>query len=663
MTKVKVLADGSRICRPQAYANREELPKSDPAVSAVILGLHHCMAEPETSEYSESFPDATGVYENEGAVLCLNQAGLHVEVWFSRVPTFKGANRPIERYAGELDEETGRFELVREEGPGKAILRVAEKSSDSVTISFDDGEELELLQVSSRARWSDRVLKIWRRARLDGAHAIMKGVLDREHAPLTTWQVRSLEDLLLGDRITSLLAALFREDPEARNEAAMRRRLNALYREFRNQGFPRPRDEATHRIAFAEVDKDRVRAHAREILLGSKLTLMGPGGAQSEYTRYEWFQRVLHYNENYTPAGGVWLPLKTWFAVEPPGKCRYKLTFKGWGYGLSASIPFADRLKKKMKKVTESMPDMPGKGYLQDKVFSKIEAVIGASAGGKRLTGTLTIECLQPPGWTQDYIVDYAYASAGHGGAGFSWNEKVEATGWCETPVEWLPQDFHGDLTHFSGEMARWDGKKKKNQFIWNFAGSGADRGTQLIFDEVKSEFDVEMLGLGWGSVFGAEDQIAPPEDNKRFKKIEHQIELEESTDVHFVLGSATVTEQGRKKLRAFAANELAELRDADSVLQISGFADRIDRRWYNKILSEMRAANTLTALKDCTGDGLKAEVELFGAGEDALALLNQHMDFPDDQAAPDWRRVFVTLNGLVTIVLKVRDLNPPKPD
>jgi hypothetical protein len=132
---------------------------------------------------------------------------------------------------------------------------------------------------------------------------------------------------------------------------------------------------------------------------------------------------------------------------------------------------------------------------------------------------------------------------------------------------------------------------------------------------------------------------------------------MTETDDDGFRLRSPTVLDEGRQALRVFAADELAALRDSDSVLQIVAFADRLGRRWYNDELSRSRATNTLQALRDCTGgEAMKAQIELGWYGERLLEFLDRFFDFPDNSPRPEWRRVFVMLNMTVALNLWVRD-------
>lgn len=87
------------------------------------------------------------------------------------------------------------------------------------------------------------------------------------------------------------------------------------------------------------------------------------------------------------------------------------------------------------------------------------------------------------------------------------------------------------------------------------------------------------------------------------------------------------------------------------------GFADRLGGAGYNDVLSELRAENTKTALQDCLDRTVAAAMTVHGHGERVLELLDEVFDFPDDSAAPEWRRVFVLLHGEASVELVVRDL------
>ena len=243
------------------------------------------------------------------------------------------------------------------------------------------------------------------------------------------------------------------------------------------------------------------------------------------------------------------------------------------------------------------------------------------------------------------------------GAAFFNYNQELVAEGWCETETEWLPDHFPGDLTVFTGAGATWDSKRTTGQFVWTAQGSGPNRGTHLIFDKVKSDMGSDYLGQGWGEIVPPDVETwKPPQEKQRFKLVVYSEALHTEQSFHFHLGSATVRKNARQLLRKMCANELAELRDPDSLLRVWGYADRLGRRWYNKELSESRAENTLQAIEDCVGPKVSARTETFGAGEGGLKLLNKFMNFPDNQATPEMRKVVIWLNSSASVELLVRD-------
>jgi outer membrane protein OmpA-like peptidoglycan-associated protein len=120
-------------------------------------------------------------------------------------------------------------------------------------------------------------------------------------------------------------------------------------------------------------------------------------------------------------------------------------------------------------------------------------------------------------------------------------------------------------------------------------------------------------------------------------------------SDVHFDLGSATLSQEARDILGFMAASELAAMRHRGSELRLIGTADRVDVEWYNKSLSKMRAENALQALVDALGPHLRVSTETHGLGEDYAKLLGD----PDKKPNPEARRVFVRLDGRTIATLR----------
>jgi outer membrane protein OmpA-like peptidoglycan-associated protein len=187
--------------------------------------------------------------------------------------------------------------------------------------------------------------------------------------------------------------------------------------------------------------------------------------------------------------------------------------------------------------------------------------------------------------------------------------------------------------------------------------GSGNDASIQLVFDrDIKTGMTRSDIGWGHGWIQEEEGFEIEPSRPKRARIVKYDKEYEREDSASFQLSSATIRHDGRQDLRIFAANELALLRDPDARLDITGFADRLGGRWYNDVLSLARANNALQALQDCTG-GIGATANTKGHGERHLAALGDAMGFPDSSASPEWRRVFLVLNGVASISLRVIDL------
>jgi outer membrane protein OmpA-like peptidoglycan-associated protein len=96
--------------------------------------------------------------------------------------------------------------------------------------------------------------------------------------------------------------------------------------------------------------------------------------------------------------------------------------------------------------------------------------------------------------------------------------------------------------------------------------------------------------------------------------------------------------------LRIAAALWRPYLNDSRSSLSISGYADKAGSDRYNQTLSENRATNALTALRDILGSDLAAgKVSAVGLGESQATAGGVRAGAKD-------RRVEVKLNGLTVL-------------
>ncbi len=641
------------------YARVEELPTKDE--KRVVAAVHQCQETPSTPEYSNSFPDKTGRYEGDDWFLCLNQAGLHVEAWLSKKLSRAsgGVNRKVYRCSGEFDPTTGKFKL---EGDRQLELFDAGSTPLALGLELADGTTDILESFSNRATLSDRALQGLLRA-TKGQPGSVESAVEAEHLPLGHSRTEAIAKVLLSGELRSRLQAVFLNEPSEANRVEVQKAINRVASYFQRVSSDGSLGDSSNahwfERTFAPADRSKVRAFSRGVCHSTRWSFVTHGGGGTELTVYEWLQRLRTWDERYSTLKHSGIPFATWLGVEKEQPHRYHLNLHAVGYSIGAGIPFSKGIKKKVNgkldEVLDKVENFPGKGQVK-KGINEVLDKLDTSAGFKRLAGTLIVTH-EKLGWTQAYPVDFAYAMAGDGAAFFNYNQELVAEGWCETETEWLPDHFPGDLTVFTGPGATWDSKRTKGQFVWNAGGSGPNRGTQLIFDKVESDMGSDFLGHGWGEIVPPDVETwKPPQEKQRFKTVVYTEEHHTEESFHFYLGSATVRDNARKLLRKMCANELAELRDPDSLLRVWGYADRLGRRWYNQELSESRSENTLQAIKDCVGPKVSAKTETYGAGEDGLTLLNRFMSFPDNQPTPEMRKVVIWLNASASVELKVRD-------
>jgi len=234
----------------------------------------------------------------------------------------------------------------------------------------------------------------------------------------------------------------------------------------------------------------------------------------------------------------------------------------------------------------------------------------------------------------------------------------MKAKGHCVTEHEYSPDDFTGWFTVFDGWLSAGD-LRPGARMVWLTEPSALHDGAYLVFDDIEeTNLPERETGLGWGYITREDapgDLPEPPKPDPLPSPYVSQYGRQ--SDVHFLLGSATVRDEARELIRVFAAEELAAFQRSSSDLLIDGFADRLGAKYFNDALSKARAENTAQAFRDCLGNDLRAEIIARGHGERLLTWLG----FPDRQGKPEWRRVFATLDGHSAIVLQIRDLRDVK--
>ncbi|MBL4687581.1 MAG: hypothetical protein JKY37_23500 [Nannocystaceae bacterium] len=690
--KKEMYPDGSIKCTPLAYTDRDDLPAEIDAV-VVAAALHDCMEPQSHPEYTAVFTSCTGRYFGPRYAVCVNQAGHHLELWISR---FDDTSVRSHHYAAEFDPTLGYFRVHAHGDRGTTLGLANPYKSDGekkLNLWWEDAaphEDEHLVQFDNRATRSPAAVDALRRAGMGKADAIADGALVAEHAPISAPALLRLEAALVGEteagkQFYENLAALFRIKPDHDSSTthavatALKRLDWSIWRALVETGFRDSSEELTDQLknlpADAKVrthETDRVARHTRMWLAATHVTLetWTEGPVTERRTMYEWMQRALHYSKNF---GAVPLPrpwITQWFGVPPGGKFRYECEVNAFGYGLDIGLPFGKWIGEKLqgvsgfilKKILESdlvlrFPFLKAvsKTVLQ-KVISKGLGYIKASGGGVLHIGELTIRSTNADKrWEERYLVSWGGTGVGKEGGGLSM-PTFHARGFADTNVEWQPQTFVGSFQSFGGYLAgSQHGKKSAKQAIWSVEGSGTDAAVQIVWDDPITVDANDVVTMGLGSI-DEKFKIAPLPDRVAGGFVNYSNVHVSASTTHFRLGSATIRDEGRHALRTLAALELHRFRRRRTQCNIEGFADRIGARWFNDALSYSRARHCEAALRDCLGREFRAHVSLHGSGERVLEALNELFDFPDDSASPEWRRVFVVLDGSVGVSLFVPD-------
>jgi outer membrane protein OmpA-like peptidoglycan-associated protein len=181
----------------------------------------------------------------------------------------------------------------------------------------------------------------------------------------------------------------------------------------------------------------------------------------------------------------------------------------------------------------------------------------------------------------------------------------------------------------------------------------------QVLGDDLKAKprlnkkwggIDVNIGGY-WGEIY---DKKLPDRDYSEFKPVrDYSTEYGLKHQTHFCLDSAILTAAARQALRIVCAKYLTLFTSDESKLVIKGYADTLGTNPHNDKLSNFRAFNTLSAIKDILGVKFPNNMEAVAVG---LGEIPAHLAGNLDQTPdPKWRRVDVFLNGHVVISLQTR--------
>lgn len=258
--------------------------------------------------------------------------------------------------------------------------------------------------------------------------------------------------------------------------------------------------------------------------------------------------------------------------------------------------------------------------YAFDLVVVGASGDFGIGAGG--FFGELTITKTKGPesGLIGTFAILIGSVS---GGASLGGSFGFKTSGSAKTVNHWRARNFPGVIT-VTEASARAAPIPQLTRSATGFYFMGNGEFPHLVAD-FSGSFQDFGIGLGVeingqaGYLFRLGAKITKPKPGTHRVDNDYTVERNFETQVHFALGSALLTDEGRQLLRIFCANELRGLASKSSRLTISSHADRVDGEDRNVELSTLRAQNTLQALRDILGTsfGIPNErISLLGLGE-----------------------------------------------
>lgn len=243
-------------------------------------------------------------------------------------------------------------------------------------------------------------------------------------------------------------------------------------------------------------------------------------------------------------------------------------------------------------------------------------------------------------------------------------------SGVATSPFEWQPPDFPGPIELVEAGagvsfgpvgvdasagfmLIQGSGYKPTLRVHFTEAGFTPDPATDFKRDP-DAPLNIKNIKLGakigpsgiWGSI-----------RNKKFRNVDYStfqaktdyaVSHSLTEDVHFCLDSALLTEDARQALRIMCARELPGFMSRESRLTIHGHTDLSGPTAHNQTLSELRARNTLQAIKEILGE------KRFALPSDRIIAIGKgEKEARPPDVNPDHRRVDVILNARLVLTLR----------
>ncbi|WP_081838957.1 eCIS core domain-containing protein [Thermogemmatispora carboxidivorans] len=588
-------------------------PRAVSRLGAPLIQREAHATEPDAPQPEMTALDVTGSYEaldpggDNRITVELNQAGRHIEGWWQQrsYRSSSGAHLTAMRLSGDLTEEGGdhvtfAYRRISSGGTAYAGTLTVSRSGTSVRMWMHEGGD-----TVERDDQGNLVLGGWSHQferTATGVHLSDQAiqafpaetralVQATENAPLDRAEEQRLADG--GTQIQALIRQYLATTRGGGERSATASVLNSFIRTLMGYYAPQQMPLVIRRL--------------REFLVNPMLQ-------SGEVTRpyWDWLQIIVSAEPSYTA------DIQRLLEISPHGP----------------SDPNAPQHKYRWR-------------------FSVVGRDVDLGIGLGGFLGAFIIEKLAPDTWTARY-----FTLMGTAAGGFSVGTTVgQTTAWSEiqTPFAWTSGNFRGPylITGGSAGGTAVVGPSYTPVAFINFYGDGTfpvltgDASGWAALYGLVAGATVSMYA---GYLFGGREEAirAAQEQHALTAQAGYQSEAK----VHFAVDDPSLTDEGWQAIRQMCAEQRAALMNPESRLSIDGYTSTTGTVARNQRLSELRAQNTLQAIRDVLGPALALpdrQISVIGHGKTA-ALQAGLPDQREDQA---WRKVEVVLNGQVVLTLR----------
>ena len=320
-----------------------------------------------------------------------------------------------------------------------------------------------------------------------------------------------------------------------------------------------------------------------------------------------------------------------------------------------ADSAYTEALQKRLD-MQKSGVSLSEEGMAWDHHYHWRFAVIGLSAdvgiGLGGMIGLFTITKRYPDAWGPvNYRTSLGSVSAGLS-AGFQVAQTTEND--LSSPFPWTSRNFQGPYVITSVPL----GLVSAFGVSWgqgaiNFYGDGTFpvlSGDAGGFSEILGLYAGAELSFTAGYIVG-EGQQEPVQRTQPYGLVPVDTKLAPKSAIHFGVDEPSLTSYGRDAIREFCALWRSALGNPKNTLSIDGYTSTTGGEKHNQQLSELRAQNTLQAIRDILGPAFAIpEKQSRAVGHGKLPALFKTLR--DQWETPTWRKVEVRINGRLVLTL-----------